>query len=202
MRHGFLGLVFIGLTPLAAQAGDAFSVPPSGVLAPPRPVASLYDDSTMSTGKPVEARGAIEARPAATAKPKARHATAGIRSSLAPYVRRSKRPPASLPPGIVAPQPYRPAAAYQPPAPLPLQPAPVISRAQPANTATPPARGFLGSTGSVALFSSDRAGASLAPAVDNRFTNRGLFTGSIAQPARPAYPPQQVMPLPPGQPIY
>lgn len=52
MRQGLPGLLLAALTPLAAQA-QAFSVPPSGVLAPPKPVASLYDSNAMTTGKPV-----------------------------------------------------------------------------------------------------------------------------------------------------
>jgi hypothetical protein len=206
MRNGLYGLL-VALTPLAAQAGEAFSVPSSGVLAPLKPVASLYDNGTMTTGKPVEARGAIETRPVKAAKPA--HRPVAVRSSLAPYVRHSKRPAASLPPGVAAPPPYRPSASYAPPAaPLPLPPQQTSSYAAPPAT-TAPARGFLGSNGSAAapssltsLFNSNGTGTSLGPAADRRFTNRGLFTGSIAQPARPAYPPQQAVPFGQGQPIY
>jgi hypothetical protein len=205
MRNGFFGLLVAALAPLAAQAGEAFSVPASGVLAPPRPVASLYDSSAMTTGKPVEARGAIETRPTTSAKPKPapRRAASGIRSSLSPYVRRSARPAASLPPGVNAPPLYRPSVSHTAPAPLHLQPAQPVSYAPAAApAATPSTRGFLGSAGSASLFNSTSIGTSLAPASDRRLTNRGLFTGSIAQPAQPAYPPRQIAPLSQGPAIY
>jgi hypothetical protein len=201
MRNVFLGLLVAALTPLSAQAGEAFAVPSSGVLAPPRSVASLYDNSTMTTGRPVEARGTIDTRADKAAKPAPRR-TATIRTSLSPYVRRANRPAATLPPGVVAPPPYRPGVSYEPPAPLPPQPAQSVSYPPQPAVATPTTRGFLGSAGPAALVNPNRTGAALASSTDSRFTNRGLFTGSIAQPARPAYPPQQTAPHPQGQPIY
>lgn len=190
-----------------AQA-QAFSVPPSGVLAPSRPVASLYDNSTMTKGKPVEARGGIETRPAGAApKPTPRRAVSNTRTSIAPYVRRASRPAASLPPGVIAPPAYRPGVSSGPVVPLPLQPQHTVSYTPPAPAAAQPAsRGFIGSSGPAApsglgsLFNFNRTGVQAANSSDRRFTNRGLFTGSIGQPAQPAYP--QAAPLPQGQPIY
>jgi hypothetical protein len=214
MRQGIFSLLAVLLTPLAAQAGDAFSVPSSGVLASPKPVASLYDSDAIATGKPVGAKKPVDIRPSASvspepklaaAKPVKRSASVTVtRSSLDPYVRRSQRPAATLPPGTIAPAPYRPGMAM--PAVEPLEPAPVTSSymTQPAAPRAPApqtgGRGFFGSSGPAALTANTAP--SPARASDPRFVNRGFFTGSIPTAQQPAPMPQSVPSMSQGQPIY
>jgi hypothetical protein len=210
MRQGIFGLLAAVLTPLAAQASEPFSVPPSGVLAPPKPVAALYDDSTLTTGTPVAAKSSAGIRmsaaasqaPKTAAKPAGKRSASAIRSSLDPYVRHSRRPPATLPPGVTAPPPYRPGMAMPPVE--PLEPAPVTTSYAPpprAPAANPGARGFF-SSGPATLTANMASPA--ARVSDPRFVNRGLFTGSIPQAApAPVYAPQPAAPpMSQGQPIY
>jgi hypothetical protein len=194
MRQGFCAFLIVTLTPIAAHAGE-FAVPSSGVLAPTS-VASLYDSGTMTSGRPVgaqpvEIRSQISAHPAKS-KVRTVTPTQTTRSSITPYVRHARRPAATLPPGIVAPPPYRPG----------MPAVPVASNDEPASYAAAPApnsvsngaRGFLGAPAAPQAI---RTQGQTSPAFSDLFSpgrshgERGLFSSSVPsapQAVRPAMP--------------
>ncbi len=163
MRMAFFAILATTLTPVAAQAGDGFSIPPSGVLAPPKAVASLYDSDTLTSGRPIAPAGKIEVRPlpdapaAPAAKPKRKPISSLMRPALRPYVRHSHKPPATLPPAEAVAE-LQPAAPVISVPPAQTAPAPVAYYAPPA--AAPPSGRFSN------LFSPGRS----------RSGERGLFT--------------------------
>jgi len=215
-----LFILAIVLTPLAAQA-DPFAIPPSGVLQPKNSMAALYDSDLMSGAK--LKTGPVEAKPLPAVKAaKPAHKTAAVStapSSLKPYVRHSKRPAATLPPGVVAPPPYRPGMpAYTPPE--NLEPAPAVYT-PPATSAVAQAapagpRGLFGAPASAPAAPSPMAAgpapAQAAPATtssigsyfsnlfsgargntpNNTWAGRGLFTSAAEPQAPQPYPVQQV----------
>lgn len=168
MRQGFYGFLLLMLVPSAAPAGEAFSVPSSGVLAP-KSVAALYDSGSITTGRPVGATPATEIRShpkTSPAKPKARAVAPVTRSASSSYARRAARPAATLPPGVVAPPPYRPG---MPPVAGDIdEPAPAASYAQPAAAQSPAnTRGF---------FASATPAAIQAPVIAPRDQSRSMFS--------------------------
>ncbi|HVY00748.1 MAG TPA: hypothetical protein VHA55_13265 [Pseudorhodoplanes sp.] len=198
MRHRLLTLV-LALLPQAAQAGEAFDIPPAGVLRPQTALASLYSpdlagSATIASAPP----GATAAAPA----PRPRKPVA--RRGPSAYVRHSTRPPASLPPAEASAQAAPPAQTLQ--SARPAQP-PAYSAPAPASGRPAPAAGERGLFGASAPASAPAAPAGLS-SIGSYFRDlfgaprsgaggRGLFT-SAAETPPPAYPVRQ-MPAQPSQ---